>query len=54
MRLAWRGTRDALASALAASVVPGDLVLTVGAGDVTKVGPALLDELAHSSAEVRR
>jgi UDP-N-acetylmuramate--alanine ligase len=53
-RLAWRGTRDALASALAASVVPGDLVLTVGAGDVTKVGPALLDELAHSSAEVRR
>jgi UDP-N-acetylmuramate--alanine ligase len=52
--LAWRGTREELAGALAARVAPGDVVLTVGAGDVTKVGPALLDELAHPRAEVRR
>jgi len=53
-RLAWRGTRDELASALAAGVAPGDVVLTVGAGDVTKIGPALLDQLSRSNAEARR
>jgi UDP-N-acetylmuramate--alanine ligase len=53
-RLAWRGTREQLPAALAASVIPGDVVLTVGAGDVTKVGPALLEELAHSRAEAGR
>ncbi len=53
-RLAWRGTREDLPAALAAGVVSGDVVLTVGAGDVTKVGPALLDELSHSSAEASR
>ena len=29
---------------------PGDLVLTMGAGDVTRLGPLLLDELAASGA----
>jgi UDP-N-acetylmuramate--alanine ligase len=55
-RLAWRGTREELATALAAQVLPGDVVLTVGAGDVTKVGPALLDELGgrRPQAEARR
>ncbi len=53
-RLVWRGTREDLPSALAAGVVSGDVVLTVGAGDVTKVGPALLDELSQSNAEARR
>jgi UDP-N-acetylmuramate--alanine ligase len=43
--LTWRGTREELPAALAAQVLPGDVVLTVGAGDVTKVGPALLEEL---------
>jgi UDP-N-acetylmuramate--alanine ligase len=40
--VAWRGARDELASALAADVRPGDLVLTMGAGDITRTGPELL------------
>jgi len=27
---------------------PGDVVVTIGAGDVTMIGPALLDELSSS------
>jgi UDP-N-acetylmuramate--alanine ligase len=53
-RLAWRGTREALAPALASGVVSGDVVLTVGAGDVTKVGPALLEALSQANVEARR
>ncbi len=53
-RLAWRGTREDLPAALASGVVAGDVVLTVGAGDVTKVGPALLDELSHSNVQAPR
>ncbi len=53
-RLAWRGTREELPAALAAQVLPGDVVLTVGAGDVTKVGPALLEELGRPRTEARR
>jgi UDP-N-acetylmuramate--alanine ligase len=44
----WRGAVAALAPALAETVRPGDLVVTMGAGDVTHVGPALL--AAHRSA----
>ncbi|HEY9230364.1 MAG TPA: UDP-N-acetylmuramate--L-alanine ligase, partial [Gemmatimonadaceae bacterium] len=40
--LTWRGERTALAEALAESVRDGDVVLTVGAGDITKTGPELL------------
>ena len=43
--VAWRGTRDALAAALAEAARPGDVVLTVGAGDVTRTGPELLARL---------
>lgn len=43
--VAWRGTRDALAAALAAEVRAGDLVLTMGAGDITRTGPELLARL---------
>jgi UDP-N-acetylmuramate--alanine ligase len=31
-----------LTAALSEAVRPGDLVVTMGAGDVTRVGPALL------------
>jgi UDP-N-acetylmuramate--alanine ligase len=45
--VAWQGTRDALATALADVVRPGDVVLTLGAGDVTRTGPELLARLAE-------
>jgi UDP-N-acetylmuramate--alanine ligase len=43
--LAWRGERTALADALAGGVRDGDVVLTIGAGDITKTGPELLERL---------
>ena len=45
-RPAWMGMRADLAAALASAVKDGDVVLTVGAGDVTKTGPELLGMLA--------
>jgi UDP-N-acetylmuramate--alanine ligase len=42
----WLGGRDGLADALAASVRDGDVVLTLGAGDITRTGPELLQRLA--------
>jgi UDP-N-acetylmuramate--alanine ligase len=42
----WRGERDALAAALAAGTEPGDVVITLGAGDITRTGPELLALLA--------
>ena len=47
-RPAWMGMRTDLAPALASAVKDGDVVLTVGAGDVTKTGPELLALLAPS------
>ena len=47
---AWRGGRDALAAALAPIVRPGDLVITMGAGDVTRCGPEVLELLRGSAA----
>lgn len=43
--LAWRGDRPVLAEALAGAVRQGDIVLTIGAGDITKTGPELLQRL---------
>ncbi|MDQ4080535.1 MAG: UDP-N-acetylmuramate--L-alanine ligase [Gemmatimonadota bacterium] len=43
--LAWRGDRPVLAEALASAVRQGDVVLTIGAGDITKTGPELLARL---------
>jgi UDP-N-acetylmuramate--alanine ligase len=34
---------------VASVAAPGDLVLTMGAGDVTRLGPLILDELAAAS-----
>ena len=44
-RLVWRGTRGQLAEALARDVREGDVVLTMGAGDITRTGPELLARL---------
>jgi UDP-N-acetylmuramate--alanine ligase len=38
----WRGGVSALAPVLAGALREGDLVVTMGAGDVTHVGPAVL------------
>jgi UDP-N-acetylmuramate--alanine ligase len=46
-KLAWRGERSALASSLADAVKDGDVVITIGAGDITKTGPELLERLGH-------
>jgi UDP-N-acetylmuramate--alanine ligase len=46
----WRGGRDALADALAKTVRAGDLVITMGAGDVTRCGPELLRSLSDVAA----
>ena len=47
--LAWRGERSAPAEALLAGVRNGDLVLTIGAGDITKTGPELLERLGRDA-----
>ncbi len=41
-RPAWTGPRTELAAALADLVRPGDVVITLGAGDITTSGPELL------------
>ena len=43
--LVWRGERSDLARALAERVRDGDVVLTLGAGDITRTGRELLEEL---------
>jgi UDP-N-acetylmuramate--alanine ligase len=48
--VAWRGPRAQLAKALAARVRPGDVVLTVGAGDITATGPELLTLLRERAS----
>ncbi len=42
---AWRGPRDELADAIEDFVTDGDVVLTIGAGDITRTGPELLQIL---------
>jgi len=48
-KLAWRGERGALAEALAGSALDGDVVITMGAGDITKTGPELLARLRRAT-----
>jgi len=47
--LTWHGTRADLAAALAENVGAGDVVLTLGAGDITRTGRELLDRLAAAA-----
>jgi UDP-N-acetylmuramate--alanine ligase len=44
-RLAWRGERTSVAEALAGSLRSGDVVITMGAGDITRTGAELLQRL---------
>ena len=44
------GPRERVVDALLARVKPGDVVITLGAGDVTRVGPELLAALAARGA----
>jgi UDP-N-acetylmuramate--alanine ligase len=41
----WQGTRTELALALASFVREGDVVITIGAGDITRTGPELREHL---------
>ena len=41
----WQGARTSLSAELARTVRGGDVVLTIGAGDITKTGPELLAAL---------
>ncbi len=45
--------RAGLTGAVAAAVRPGDVVLTLGAGDVTRVGPELLERLRETGSGKR-
>ena len=42
----WQGARPALVDAIAGDTRAGDLVITMGAGEVTRCGAALLSALA--------
>ncbi|MGH7693600.1 MAG: UDP-N-acetylmuramate--L-alanine ligase, partial [Gemmatimonadaceae bacterium] len=48
--IAWFGDRTSLADALARGTDEGDVVLTLGAGDITKTGPELLERLRRGDA----
>lgn len=50
-RPAWQGPRSEVARALAAVVRPGDVVITMGAGDITGSASELLALLAERGAE---
>src|SRR5207245_1828808 len=45
--------RTALAAAVAARLRAGDVVFTLGAGDVTRIGPELMTHLASASGKTR-
>ena len=48
-KLAWHGERPGLADALVAGVRDGDVVITMGAGDITRTGPELLARLRRAA-----
>ncbi len=44
-KVAWQGPRKELAAALCAFTRDGDVVITIGAGDITRTGPELKQQL---------
>ena len=50
-RGSYLGDRDEAARVLANTAEPGDLILTVGAGDVTAAGGLILEILASRFAQ---
>jgi UDP-N-acetylmuramate--alanine ligase len=48
-KVAWQGPRKELAAALCAFTRDGDVVITIGAGDITRTGPELRDQLEARS-----
>lgn len=48
-KLSWRGDRSSLAEALASGVRSGDVVITMGAGDITKTAAELLARLRRAA-----
>jgi UDP-N-acetylmuramate--alanine ligase len=48
-RVHYEPSWSAVPALVAGIVRPGDVVVTIGAGDVTMIGPAVLDELAGSA-----
>ncbi len=49
----WVGKRTELVKAMSARLQPGDIVLTLGAGDITNTGPELLTSLQQLSPSPR-
>jgi len=47
------GKRTELVKAMSAKLQPGDIVLTLGAGDITNTGPELLSSLSPRGGEGR-
>lgn len=47
---AWMGPRTDLPAAIAPTLQPGDVLLTVGAGDITRCGPEVVARLGGASA----
>jgi UDP-N-acetylmuramate--alanine ligase len=45
----WIGARATSAERIAARILPGDVVITLGAGDITRTGPELLARLAEAA-----
>ena len=48
-KVAWQGPRKELAAALCAFTRDGDVVIMIGAGDITRTGPELRDQLEARS-----
>ena len=46
----WQGSRESVAGRLAGETRPGDLIITMGAGDVTRCGRELLAALGGSTS----